>query len=104
MKKINLLNPFEPMEQIEDEYGPTLPYVFDDVYDPMDAMEEAHNDRPCFMDELEGDIGMIKCTLCNWENVESNESLVDYLNRNGIMNIDLCNFHEYELKAFCEED
>ena len=76
----------------------------EDVYDPMDAMEEAHNNRPCFMDELGGANEMEKCTLCNWENSESDECLVDYLNRNRIMNVDLCDFHEHELKAFCEED
>ncbi|MCU6603819.1 hypothetical protein OCO53_25600 [Peribacillus frigoritolerans] len=40
----SIFNPFEPMEQIEDEY------------DPMEAMEEAYNDRPCFMDELEEEL------------------------------------------------
>ena len=47
---------------------------------------------------------MEKCHLCNYDNSETDEHLVDYLNRNKIIEIELCNSHEHELKAFCEED
>ncbi|MDM5451034.1 hypothetical protein [Peribacillus simplex] len=47
---------------------------------------------------------MKKCTLCNYDNSETDETLVGWLNRNKIIEIDLCESHENELNAFCKED
>lgn len=47
---------------------------------------------------------MKKCALCNWENSESNETLDEFFNGSRITDFELCDSHEHQLKAFCEED
>lgn len=39
----------------------------------------------------------MKCDLCEWENFNSDIHLVDWLSKNHIKEIDLCNYHIDEL-------
>ncbi|MDF9763794.1 hypothetical protein OKW24_005690 [Peribacillus simplex] len=80
--------PLEQMEQIEDEYGPTLPYVFEE--------DEHGNPLEKGANEME------KCALCKWENSETDETLDEFF-KNKIKDFYLCDYHENELNAFCEE-